>query len=274
MAKPRFPATARSWTCLLAGALAVAADSAQATSFELIYSGTFNSTEALNRASDSSPAFFTNTTSFTFHALFDDSSPNLAPVLGGPFNGFRAYAPTSADIDIAGAHYRIETIQANPTAGVSVAIFDQNGFTPGRYSVGLIADPADDGAGIVGDFSSASPNFTVAALTPTLFTDYYGVGHLSGVCLSGTSPACPRAVTPWILRDAGNGAWNLTLGNVAEDYPVAHTPGALIGALNSAQILAVPEASTYALTLFGIAALALVTRRQRRWAETAFPPFS
>jgi len=152
MPNPRSSIAARACDGLLACAFALAAGSAQATPFELIYSGTFNSSEALNRASDSSPTFFTNTTPFTFHARFDDSSPNLAPMLGGPFNGFRAYAPTSADIDVAGARYRIETIQANPIAGVSVAIFDQNGFTPGHYGIGLIADPANVAAGIIGDF--------------------------------------------------------------------------------------------------------------------------
>jgi len=257
MPNPRSSIAARACDGLLACAFALAAGSAQATPFELIYSGTFNSSEALNRASDSSPTFFTNTTPFTFHALFDDSSPNLAPMLGGPFNGFRAYAPTSADIDVAGARYRIETIQANPTAGVSVAIFDQNGFTPGHYGIGLIADPADGGADIIGDFLSASPSFTVAALTPTLFTDYYGVGHVSGVCVSGMAPVCLQAVTPWVLRDSGGVMWNLILGNLTEDYPFVHTPGASVGALNSAQILAVPEPSSYALMLCGIAALAL-----------------
>jgi len=81
-------------------------------------------------------------------------------------------------------------------------------------------------------------------------------------------------VTPWVLRDSGNVTWDFTLGNLAEDYPIAHTPRASIGALNIAQILAVPEPSSYALTLFGIAALALVSLRQRHSAEATFTSFS
>jgi len=249
---------------LLAGACAVAATSAQATQFELSYTGAFNSQEALNLATDSSPTYFTGLTPFTINARFDDSSPNLAPEFSGPFDGFRAYAPSSVTIDIEGTRYSIETIVTNPTAGVTVAIFDQYSFDPGHYGVGLIADPVNDGAGIVGDFLSALPNFVAAALTPTVFTDYFGVGHSSGVCLSGTAPDCPHAITPLVLHDAGNVAWNLTLGNFEEDYPDAHTPGAPVGPLNTAQITAVPEPSTYALMLPGITGLAWAVRRRQR----------
>jgi hypothetical protein len=248
----------------LAGACAFAATAAQAVPYELVYTGTFNSTEALNLQSSASPTFFAGTTPFTIHALFDDSSPNLAPTFGGPFNGFRAYATTSATIDVLGAHYSIDSISTNPLAGITVAIFDQNSFMPGRYGIGLLADPVNDGAGVVGDFVTASPNFVVSALTPTVFGDYFGVGHGSGVCITGSAPACPHLFTPWVLHDSANVAWNLTLGNYEEDYPVAHTPGATVGPLNSAAILsAVPEPSTYALMLAGLLGIASLRRRIR-----------
>lgn len=265
MARRSNSALTRSVAHILSGICVAATAGAQAAPFELTYTGTFNSQEALNLSSAPNPTYFSGPTPFTIHARFDDASPNLAPTFGGPFTGFRAYAPSSATIDIAGTRYSIETILANPSAGVTVAIFDQNSFVPGRYGVGLIADPVNDGAGIVGDFTSASPAFTVAALSPVVFTDYYGVGHGSGVCVSGTPPACPHVVTPWVLRDSGNAAWSLSLGNFEEDYPVAHTPGATVGPLNTAQIVAasveVPEPPTYAVVLIGLVSLFWTTRR-------------
>jgi hypothetical protein len=250
---------------LLVAACAVTAlsvQAAEASPFMLIYTGTFNTQEALNLAS-APTANFTTVTPFTVRARFDNSSPNLAPTFGGPFSpfvGFRAYAPSSVTIDIGGALFTID-----PAAGVTVAIFDQNSFEPGRYGVGLIADPVSDGAGFVGDFESASPNFTVGALTPTTFTDYFGVGHSSGVCSSGTPPACPQLITPFLLRDSSNVAWNLTLGSYAEDYPSAHTSGASVGLINTAQIVAdVPEPATGAVMLAGLAGVAWVVRARRR----------
>jgi PEP-CTERM motif len=256
---------------LAAGACALGAAGAQATQFELIYSGTFDSTEALNLASSASPTFFSGVTPFTVRAFFDDSTPNLAPPFATSF--FGAYAPSSATIDIAGSTYRIESNTENATAGVTVVVFDKNNvFNLGRYGIGLIADPGNDGAGFVGDFSSAAPDFTVPALTPTLFTDYFGVGHGSSPCVPGTGmpPACQHTVVPWVLHDASDAAWSLSFGNYEEDYPTAHTPGATVGALNAAQIIAVPEPATYGLMLLGLAGLAGATRK-RGQAPSAGP---
>lgn len=250
---------------LLVALFAVAASGAHASPFELVYNGTFNTTEALTLQANASPIYFSGSTAFTVHAMFDDSSPNLAPSFGGPFNGFRAYAPTSATIDILGTRYGIETSTVNPLAGVTVAIFDQNSFTPGRYGIGLIANPANNGASIVGSFVSASPNFTASALTPTVYTDYYGVGHSSGPCIAGNSSACPHSVVAWVLHDPSNAVWSLALGNYEEDYPVAHTPGALIGPLNTAAInAAVPEPSIWAMMILGFAGVGFMAYRRSR----------
>jgi hypothetical protein len=255
-----------SLACLLAGACAAVTFGAQAVPLELIYTGSFRNDEALNLATDAKPTFFKDWTPFTIHAWFDDSSPNLAPPsppFPPPFSGFRAYAPSSTTIDIAGKRYTIENILANPKAGVTVAIFDRKSFDPDHYAVGLLADPFGDGAGIVGDFLSASPDFVASAIKPTVFGDFFGVGHASGVCSSGSPPECPHEVTPLVLHDANDVTWNLTLGNFEVDYPVAHTEGASVGPLNTAQIVAVPEASTYALMLGGLAGMALVIRRRQ-----------
>ena len=253
------------WTrILLAGALAGATAAAHAVPYELIYSGTFNSTESLKLASASSRTFFSGTTPFTITAFFDDSSPNLLPP-APPFLGFHAYIPSSATIRIGATTYSIDTAATNPTAGVTVSIFDRSQiFNPGRYGIGLIANVLSDGAGIVGDFLSASPDYSVSALTPTTFTDYFGVGHGSGPCASGAPPACPHVDTPWVLRDAANAVWSLTLGNYEEDYPTAHTPGATVGPLNTAVIAAVPEPATLGLMLAGLAGMGAVTRGRRR----------
>lgn len=259
----------RKTMCVLAGAIALtlASSGAQAASFELIYNGAFNNQDALNLASQSTPSFFTAETAFTIRAFFDTSSPNLAPpVPNSPFVGFRAYAPTLATIDIGGVTYTMDTFTANPTAGVTVAIFDQNSFTPGRYAVGILQQPPQDGAGIIGDFSGASPSFTVNTLTSsTTFTGYNGVGYGSGVCVQGAAPNCQQnAVTPFVLHSA-NQTFALTLGNYDEAYPGGADAGLrpLSGPLNSAQLVATPEPGTLgAVGLILAAALGFARRRR------------
>ena len=243
--------------CALGG---IAGPAAQAAPFELIYTGAFDTDEALTPASAASPNFFASPTSFTVRALFDTSSPNLAPAFGGPFNGFRAYAPTSATITIGGASYSIQTALENPQTGVAVAIFDQNSFTPGRYGIGLFVDPVGDGAGFVGDFGGASPPFTVSSLVPTVFEEFFGVGHSPGPCSSGAPPVCPKIVTPWILRDASGTAYDLTFADYFADYLTVTAPGARLGPLNTAQLVAVPEPSSFALVLLALAGLAWARR--------------
>jgi len=119
--------------------------------------------------------------------------------------------------------------------------------------VGIIVDAVQEGAGIIGDFRSAAPNFTVDALVPTEFTSFRGVGHSSGACSSGTPPNCPHLVTPLVLRDASNVAWNLTLANYVMDPP--DQP------VNIAQITAVPEPASSLLILAGLGVVGLRARR-------------
>jgi len=268
----RHLAWTKHWSRRFAVSLAIATGlipaSAQAASFELIYNGVFNTQNALNPASQTTPAYFAAPTPFTIVAIFDTSSPNFAPAsppAPPPFAGFRAYAPSTASINIGGVDYSIETITQNPTAGITVAIFDQASFTPGFYAVGILQQPPQDGAGIIGDFSGASPGFTANTIAATVFTGYNGVGYGSGVCLQGTGGACSlNAVTPLILHNANNQTFALTLGNFAESYPVAR-PGTadLTGPLNSAQIVALPEPAAFTLLGLGLAGLVAFARPRR-----------
>jgi len=258
----------RTAMCVLAGAIALTLGSsgAQAAPFELIYNGAFNNQDALNLASQSAPTFFSGETAFTIRAFFDSSSPNLAPAVpNSPFVGFRAYAATVATIEIGGVTYTMDTFSQNPTAGVTVAIFDQNSFTPGRYAVGILQQPPQDGAGIIGDFSGASPSFTVNTLTAsTTFTGYNGVGYGSGVCSEGAPPNCPHVVTPFVLHSA-NQTFALTLGNYEEAYPGGADAGLrpLSGPLNSAQLVATPEPGTLGAVGLALAAAFGFARRRR-----------
>ncbi|WP_169742893.1 PEP-CTERM sorting domain-containing protein [Muricoccus aerilatus] len=183
----------------------------------------------------------------------------MAPAFGGPFNGFRAYAPLSATITIGGTSYSIETALQDPLRGVTVAIFDQNSFTPGRYGIGMFVDPVGDGAGFVGDFGGASPAFTASSLVPTVFEQFFGVGHSPGPCASGMPPACPKVATPWILRDVSNLAYDLTFADYLADYQTVTAAGARLGPLNTAQLVAapvsVPEPSSLVLMLFALLGL-------------------
>ena len=270
MKQKRFAGAGRGALCVLAGALAltVIPNRAQGASFELVYNGFFNNQDALNLASQSTPTYFTGDTAFTIRAFFDTSSPNLAPpVPNSPFVGFRAYAPSLATIDIGGQTYTMDTFTTNATAGVTVAIFDQNSFTPGRYAVGILQQPPQDGAGIIGDFSGASPNFTVNTLSSTTtFTGYNGVGYGSGVCVQGANPNCQaNAITPFVLHNGANQTFALTLGNYEETYslgPDAGTRGPN-GPLNQAQLVATPEPGTLGVVGAAFALMLGLARRRR-----------
>ncbi len=259
------------WLLTAVLAFIAVSTNAQAAPFELIYSGSFNTQNALNLASQSNPTYFTDMTPFTIHAWFDTSSPNLAPSsppAPPPFAGFLAYAPSLVTINIGSQTYTMDTFTTNPTAGVTVAIFDQSTFTPGHYGIGILQQPPQDGAGIIGDWLSASPDFTANALTPTTFTGYVGVGYGSGICLQGSGEDCQSyAVTPLVLHDSANQTWALTLGNYNEAYPEgpdAGVAGNIPGPLNQAQLVATPEPGTLGVVGIALAAAAFGFARRKR----------
>ncbi|HYI93831.1 MAG TPA: hypothetical protein VEX68_09830 [Bryobacteraceae bacterium] len=116
---------------------------------------------------------------FTFKAVFDDASANLAPPFFSPH--FVAYSPIYATIRIGSQTYRVTTAAEDSVNGVAVAIFDrETPFVPNRYAVGFIQDVPADGAGIVGDWSAASPDYIAANLVPTTLQDFNGTGFRPG----------------------------------------------------------------------------------------------
>jgi hypothetical protein len=271
MKQKSFCGAGRKALCVLAGAIAftLVSDHAKAASFELIYSGSFNNQDALNLASESTRTFFSGDTPFTIRAFFDTSTPNLAPAVpNSPFVGFHAYAPSLATIEIGGLTYTMDTFSTNPIAGVTVAIFDQNSFTPGRYAVGILQQPPQDGAGIIGDFTGASPNFTVNNLTSTTtFTGFAGVGYGSGVCTEGSGANCQQhAVTPFVLHGGANQTYALTLGNYNAAYAGGPDAGTrpLSTGLNQAQLVATPEPGTLGAVGLALAAALGLARRRRK----------
>jgi hypothetical protein len=209
---------------LLAGALVVAAAGANAVPYELIYTGNVQQHGVAEPGVGVEPHVLRRHDAVHDHRLLRRQQPEPAAA-GAAVPRLPRLRADSATIRSAATTYSIETA-ADQRDGRrhGVDLRPHSGIQHGRYGIGLIANVLADGAGIVGDFARRSPEFTVNALTPTTFTDYFGVGHGSGPCISGQPPACPHLDTPWVLRDAANVAWNLTLGNYEEDYP-ALAPG-------------------------------------------------
>lgn len=223
--------------------LAISSVGAQAGEFQLTYTGAFNSVDSLNGAA------FAEGTPFTAVAVFRDDGTNYASPVG--VAGFVAYSPLWATIRFGGKTYSIETVNQNAAAGITVAVFDNTTpfGPPGHYAVGFIADVPNDGAGIVGDFVSASPGYTATSLVPTVYGDYFGVGY-------GPGPFPYDVVVPWVLHNGGQ-SFDLAFGNYEEDYSDGFP-------LNTAKLQAVPEPGTLALGSAGFLVLPALFRRRRR----------
>lgn len=224
-------------TACAAALACVMAPAASAGTFQFTYTGVFNATDLLTPSGGTASAFF-NPTPFIATAVFSNSSPNLAPPI---FPGFVAYSPISATLNVDGKIFNFATYTQNPTAGITVAVFDQNTpFGPGHYAAGFLQNPTQDGAGFIGDWLSATPGFSAAHLVPTVFTDYVGVGYGSGVDPHNGNPP---AVTPIPLTNSSGHSYSLTLGNYDENFSQG-------GIQNTANIQAVPEASS--VVSFGV----------------------
>ncbi len=261
------------------GLSAALAPAAQATEFKLTLSGVFNGTgadpttnptETLTPTGGGANVLTTANEPFTLTGIFNTSTGTLLPPpsTGFPSTGFVDYAPTSVTLYVGGSTYSVATYDASDASppdwggpGLTVAIFDTTQvFGPGHYAAGFIAQPLPDGAGIVGDFQTANPPYSVSDLVPTTYGSYFGVGFGSGICTGGGGSGVGCATTPIPLDD---GLFQLTLGtydlenpsNGVPTFPVPTPPNFQNDNFFSASLTAVPESSTWALLLTGFVGL-------------------
>ena len=152
----------------------------------------------------------------------------------------------------------------------------------GHVGAGFLANPMDDGAGIIADFLASSPTFTLPNLVSANYTaaNYFGVGFGSGPCPSpppDSNGVCVPAtdkntVVPIPLN---GGAFELTLGEYSLTNPLyENVPGIPPSTFNDNPFTAsltavVPEPSTWALLLVGFAGLAAAGSVARRKARLA-----
>ena len=154
-----------------------------------------------------------------------------------------------------------------------MAVFDPTTiFGPGHFAAGFIQNPVADGAGVVGDFQTATPSYTAASIGPTVYSNYFGAGFGNGTCTGGggSGIGCTTTAIP-----LDGGLYSLTLGG-AEGYdlnnptngiptdPTQNPPAFQNGNLFTASITAVPEPSTWALMGLGFVGLGFLGNRALR----------
>jgi hypothetical protein len=209
---------------------------AMAAQMTLVYTDTFTSADALYVASGSR-TYFSGNTPFQVTAVFDNATPSFS------LPGFNTYTPIRATLTVGGQSYTL--------LDADVSIFDRsNPFSPGLYAVGFIQNPAQDQAGFVQDYSSATPDFTVNHLIATTFTGYNGTGFQPG---SAPPPGCQMTNTCTGHNDTPLHLVSLTTGAQyllsPGDRDSGNTPA------GTATLIFTPEPGTISFVLAGGAVL-------------------
>lgn len=242
------------WSVLATGALVLTAAQASARTLTLLYTGAFSEPDSLASAAGG-PDLITARTPFALEARFRTDVDIAPPFLAG----FAAFRPIFTRFTIGGVDYRPDTALSD----FAITIFDRdNMFGPrnsGRYGVGWIVE-ADlppspggpgDGPGNIGDYLSASRDFTVDDIRPTVFQQFQGAGFAGGPGCGLFPGAC--ALVPLNLIGPGGERFLLQFERVREDELSEGGP------LQTAQIVPAPAA----IGLFGLMSAGLAALRRR-----------
>ncbi len=161
---------------LVVGIGTMLAGAAHATPLRLVYDGYLSPGDTL--AGEPLGAF----TPFEVRADFDSNAPLLILEPGAA-----VYAPTTFTMSLQGVSYDVIRVQDDHVYGQGVVIFDKmspdanspayNGAP--HYGVGFFSLGGGN-VGIIGDWLSASPEFTLGTLMATTFNSFYGVGYNDG----------------------------------------------------------------------------------------------
>jgi hypothetical protein len=165
----------------LVAAMLLLSGHAQAALLRLIYDG-YLSADA-NTPDTLDGIALPYLTPFQVRAEFDSSQPNPVTI------GFAWYQPLTFTMTIGGLTYQVSRVQDDPLYGQGVVIFDKTSpfsdvgdpVVKRHYGIGFfsVANPLH--IGIIGDWSYANPEVTIATLGPTVFETFYGVGYNKGL---------------------------------------------------------------------------------------------